>query len=153
MTRRGGAKVHSTREAGEPFSWTLGDGSVIEGLELAVGGGGGLPPMLVGGARRVIVPMARGYGSQTGGPSRAKEAQQDRLWATNVRDLGPVPPEYEWQDAFSGERVNSYLRFKSMYQNPNAYDQPDLVFDILLRSSSSSSSPAQQAEEPEEGPP
>ena len=90
MTRRGGAKVHSTREAGEPFSWTLGDGSVIEGLELAVGGGGGLPPMLVGGARRVIVPMARGYGSQTGGPSRAKEAQQDRLWATDVRDLGPV---------------------------------------------------------------
>ena len=53
--------VHSTREAGEPFSWTLGDGSVIEGLELAVGGGGGLPPMLVGGARRVIVPMARGF--------------------------------------------------------------------------------------------
>ena len=90
MTRRGGAKVHSTREAGEPFSWTLGDGSVIEGLELAVGGGGGLPPMLVGGARRVIVPMALGYGSQTGGPSRAKEAQQDRLWATDVRDLRPV---------------------------------------------------------------
>ena len=38
--------------------------------------------MLVGGARRVIVPMARGYGSQTAGPSKAtagpskaKEAQ------------------------------------------------------------------------------
>ena len=66
--------MHSTREAGEPFSWTLGDGSVIEGLELAVGGGGGLPPMLVGGAR-VIVPMARGYGSQTAGPPGPKEAQ------------------------------------------------------------------------------
>jgi hypothetical protein len=125
MTRRGGAKIHSTVEAGEPFSWTLGDGSVIAGLEQAVGGGGGVPPMLAGGARRVIVPMALGYGSQT-------TVDSDRLWQIDVRELGPVPPPFVWLDK-NNERVDSYLRFKNLFQNPNAFNQPDLVLDIRLR--------------------
>jgi peptidylprolyl isomerase len=66
MTRRAGAKIYSTRQSGEPFSWTLGDGSVIEGLEIAVLGGGGVPPLLPGGARRVIVPQPLGYGRDRG---------------------------------------------------------------------------------------
>eukprot|EP00962_Isochrysis_galbana_P044283 scaffold17124_cov112-Isochrysis_galbana.AAC.2 len=127
MTRRGGAKIHSTVEAGEPFSWTLGDGSVIAGLEQAVGGGGGVPPMLAGGARRVIVPMTLGYGSQT-------TMASDRLWQTDVRELGPVPPPFVWLDK-NNERVDSYLRFKNLFQNPNAFNQPDLVLDIRLRAS------------------
>lgn len=121
LTRRGGSKIHSTREAGEPFSWTLGNGSVIEGLEQAVIGGGGVPPMLLGGARRVIVPQTRGYG--------VKEAS----WQTLVRELEPIPPEFIWTDV-NGENVNSYLRFKNLYLNPNRIDQPDAVFDIKLRS-------------------
>jgi len=120
MTRRAGAKIYSTVQHQSPFTFTLGDGSVIEGLELAVGGGTGLPPLLPGGARRVIVPQSLGYG--------VKES----TWETTIRDVGPVPPPFKWMDS-SGEEINSYVRFKNLYQNPNRYDQPDLVLDVKLR--------------------
>ena len=54
MTKRAGAKIHSTKDARQPFTWTIGDGTVIEGLEIAILGGGGVPPMLPGGIRRVM---------------------------------------------------------------------------------------------------
>ena len=73
--------------------------------------------MLPGGARRVIVPEALGYGQ----PADDTGA----MWNTIVRDLGPTPPEFEWLDQY-GDRVNSYLRFQSLYLNPNRIDQPDL---------------------------
>ena len=47
MTRRGGAKIYSTKQAQQPFSWVLGDGSVIDGLELMVSGSGDIPPLRV----------------------------------------------------------------------------------------------------------
>jgi len=125
MTRRGGTKIHSTVQVGEPFSWTLGDGTVIAALEQAVAGGDGVPPMLAGGVRRVIVPMALGYGSMT-------TLESNRLWQTDVREVGPVPPDFVWNDQ-NGEQVNSYLRFKNLYQNENAFNQPDLVLDVKLR--------------------
>ena len=84
MTRRGGAKIYSTVDGHQPFTWTLGDGSVIEGLEQAVVGTEGVPPLLPGGVRRVIVPQARGYGVKLA------------TWETSVREVGPVPPEFVW---------------------------------------------------------
>lgn len=39
---------------------------MIEGLELAILGGGGVPPMQPGGIRRVMVPQILGYGSKKG---------------------------------------------------------------------------------------
>jgi hypothetical protein len=53
---RYGAKIDSTQDRQAPYSWTLGDGTTIKGLELAVMGGEGMPPMLPGGVRRVIIP-------------------------------------------------------------------------------------------------
>ena len=121
MYRRVGTKMHSTVEAGVLFSFTLGDKKVIAGLEQAVGGGLGCPPMLPGSARRVIIPQTLGYGVEDG------------AWQTTVLDgIGPVPPDFQWVDQF-GEKVDSYLRFKNIYQNPNRIDQPDLVFDLKLR--------------------
>ena len=64
MTRRGGAKIYSTKQAQQPFSWVLGDGSVIDGLELMVSGSGDIPPLRPGGARRAIVPQVLGYGKE-----------------------------------------------------------------------------------------
>ena len=121
MTRRGGAKIHSTRQQGIPFSWIVGDGRVIAGLEQAVAGGAGVPPMLPGGVRRVIVPQELGYGIREGD------------WTTTLRDgLGPIPPDdFDWVDT-NGEYVNSFKRFKNIYQNTNRMAQPDLVFDILF---------------------
>mgnify|MGYP003685805309 FL=1 len=139
MTRRGGSKIHSTVQAGEPFTWTIGDGTVITGLEQAVAGGSGVPPMLPGGARRVIIPMSLGYGTQT-------TMDSDRLWQTDVRELGPVPPDFVWLDP-NNEKVNSYLRFKNLYQNPNAFNQPDLVFDIRLRATPATAMPTTEEED------
>ena len=126
MTRRGGAKIYSTKQSGLPFSWKLGDGSVIEGLEIALlGSGGGMPPLKVGGARRVIVPQALGYGRDKGFFSSGAP--------TEVLNLGPIPPEFIWSDAAT-DKVNSYLRWRDLYQNADRLDQPDLILDIVLRS-------------------
>lgn len=119
MTRRGGAKIHSTADDQQPFSWTLGDGSVIQGLEDAVLGVDDIPPLLVGGVRRIIVRQERGYGTKL------------RTWETSLRQLGPVPPEFIWVDS-RGDRVNSNARFQNIYQNPNRVDQPDLLLDVKL---------------------
>lgn len=119
MSRQGGYKIHSTLQSGVPFVWKLGDGSVIAGLEQAVLGGGGMPPMKIGGARRVVVPQTMGYGTQTGA-------------GTLLRELGPVPPDFTWVDQ-TNDAVNSYLRFKNIYQNVNRLDQPDVVLDVKLR--------------------
>jgi hypothetical protein len=48
----------------------------------------------------------------------------------DVRDA--VPPEFVWADS-KQDKVNSYLRFKSLYMNENRLDQPDLILDIILR--------------------
>ena len=42
---------------------TAGDGTVIEGLELAILGSGDIKPMQPGGIRRVMVPQILGYGN------------------------------------------------------------------------------------------
>ena len=126
MSKRAGAKIHSTKDAQQPFTWTLGDGTVIEGLELAILGGGGIPPMQPGGIRRVMVPQYLGYGNKKG-------FFQDGT-PTQVNDKLPVPPKgFEWVDAY-GDRVNSYLRFKDIYQNEMRLDEPDLILDIILQS-------------------
>lgn len=133
MSRRGGAKIHSSVQAQQPFSWVLGDGSVIGGLELAILGGDEgldpsvdkpLKPLLPGGARRVIVSQKTGLGYGT------KNAD----WTTNVFEVGPVPPEgFRWRDT-QGDMVESYVRFKNIYLNENRMDQPDLILDIKLLS-------------------
>ena len=117
MTRRGGAKIYSSVDSKQPFSYVIGDGTVIEGLEQAVLGSEGMLPLLPGGVRRVIVPQARGYGVKLAS------------WETAVREVGPIPPEFVWTDP-QGDKVNSYARFKNIYLNPNRIDQPDLLLDV-----------------------
>ena len=103
MSRRGGAKIHSSVQAQQPFSWVLGDGSVIGGLELAIlGGDEGLDPsvdkppksLLPGGARRVIISQKTGLGYGTknaiGRPIFLKLAR------CRLRDLGGVTRRATW---------------------------------------------------------
>ena len=124
MTKRAGAKIYSTKDSGLPFTWTLGDGTVIKGLELAVAGGPGIEPMKMGGVRRVMVPQVLGYGTNKGFFSDGTP--------TVVSDKLPVPPKgFEWRDK-QGDVVNAYLRFKDIYMNEMRLDEPDLILDILL---------------------
>jgi len=56
-----GTKFDSSRDRGQPFTLTLGQGQVIKGWDE------GLVGMKVGGRRKLIIPAELGYGSQGAG--------------------------------------------------------------------------------------
>jgi len=131
--------IYSTKNGDVPYRWKLGDGSTIEGIELAILGdpSEGIPPMRPGGIRRVIVPNKLGYNSLIGrdgannnvildksknSPSAA--AKNQRCLAGSEGSLGPIPPK----EAPDG----AYQRWYQFYCNPRIPYQPDLVLDIKL---------------------
>lgn len=58
-TLTNGVKFDSSLDRGTPFSFTIGQGQVIQGWEQ------GLLGMKVGGKRKLTIPASLGYGSQT----------------------------------------------------------------------------------------
>ena len=61
-TLEDGTKFDSSRDRGETFSFTIGEGYVIEGWEK------GVPGMKVGGLRKLTIPSDMGYGDYGTGP-------------------------------------------------------------------------------------
>jgi peptidylprolyl isomerase len=113
---RYGSKIYGTAESGAPYRWVLGDNaSTIQGLNEAVMGGNGIPPMRPGGIRRVFIPQNLAYASL--GQSSSGSSGCDK-------GVGPVPPV--------PEAFEEFQRFKNIYCNPNRAYQPDIVLDIKL---------------------
>jgi FKBP-type peptidyl-prolyl cis-trans isomerase len=56
-TLKNGEKFDSSRDRGEPFEFTIGEGGVILGWDQ------GVPGMKVGGQRKLTIPAELGYGS------------------------------------------------------------------------------------------
>ncbi|WZO96934.1 FKBP-type peptidyl-prolyl cis-trans isomerase [Isosphaeraceae bacterium EP7] len=56
-----GTKFDSSRDRGQPFSFPLGQGRVIQGWDHGVAG------MKVGGQRKLTIPAEEGYGSRGAG--------------------------------------------------------------------------------------
>mmetsp|Transcript_37516 Transcript_37516/g.43676 ORF Transcript_37516/g.43676 Transcript_37516/m.43676 type:complete len:247 (+) Transcript_37516:29-769(+) len=120
MSATGGRspKIYSTQESGAPYRWTLGDGSTIAGIEQAILGdadGGGIPPMLPGGIRRLVIPADLGYIAMSAANAKCAEGGKDGA-------VGPIPPK----------EGGAYERFTNLYCNPRIPYQPDLVLDIKL---------------------
>ena len=117
---RYGSKIFSTVDKNAPYRWTMGDGTTIKGLEEAIVGGGGIPPMKAGGIRRLVIPSSLAY-STLAKPVSGRSVDQECQTGTGI---GPIPP--------ASEAFEEFQRFKNIYCNPNRQYQPDLVIDIKL---------------------
>ena len=118
---RYGTKIYSTQDSNVAYRWKIGDGTTIKGLEQAVIGGGGVPPMLPGGVRRVIIPSSLAY-ETLAKPIPGMQYQD----CQEGKGVGPIPPVEE------GNAGEYFQRFKNIYCNANRPYQPDLVMDIKL---------------------
>ena len=120
---RYGTKIYSTANTNNPFRFVVGSTKkgelAIKGLEQAIIGGDGVPPMLPGGIRRVIIPSSLGYESLAK-PIPGMQFQD----CQEGKGPGPIPPV--------PEAFEEYQRFKNIYCNANRPYQPDLVMDIKL---------------------
>lgn len=118
---RYGTKIYSTQDKNAPYRFVLGDGTTIEGLEMAIAGDkNGIEPMRPGGVRRVILPSNLAYASLAK-PIPGLQYQD----CQEGKGVGPIPPKDE------GAASEYYQRFKNIYCNANRY-QPDLVMDVKL---------------------
>lgn len=62
-----GTVFDSSYKRGRPLTLRIGRGKVLPGLDQGILGGGGVPPMLVGGKRKLMIPPLLAYGPEPAG--------------------------------------------------------------------------------------
>jgi FKBP-type peptidyl-prolyl cis-trans isomerase len=80
---------------GEPIEVVVGKGQVIKGWDLAILGDRSLeiPPMKIGGDRKVLIPAALAYGNQQVGPIPANQDLEFQIMIINAQPTGGVSTE------------------------------------------------------------
>ena len=66
-TLESGKEFDSSYKRGQPLAFQVGVGQVIKGWDVGILGGEGIPPMKVGGKRKLIIPASLGYGARGAG--------------------------------------------------------------------------------------
>jgi len=62
-----GKKFDSSYDRGRPLPFIVGVGQVIKGWDIGIVGADDIPPMKVGGKRRLLIPPELGYGERGAG--------------------------------------------------------------------------------------
>ena len=62
-----GKKFDASYDRGKPLPFNVGAGQVIKGWDLGILGADDIPPMKVGGKRRLLIPPQLGYGDRGAG--------------------------------------------------------------------------------------
>ncbi|KAJ4790158.1 Peptidylprolyl isomerase [Rhynchospora pubera] len=62
-----GVVFDSSYKRGRPLTMRIGVGKVLPGLDQGIMGGGGVPPMLAGGKRKLMIPPLLAYGPEPAG--------------------------------------------------------------------------------------
>lgn len=91
--RGGGAvTVFDQTKEGEPFSFQLGKKQVIQGWDLGVGGNYDLeiPPMNVGGDRKLVIPAALAYGESGVGPIPPNQELEFQIEILAAEQIGGI---------------------------------------------------------------
>ncbi|KAG7337128.1 peptidyl-prolyl cis-trans isomerase [Nitzschia inconspicua] len=82
-------------EPGEPAEFVVGKGQVIPGWELGILGDLSLeiPPMKIGGDRKLVVPAALAYGDRSVGPIPPNQDLEFQIMILNAQPTGGVSTE------------------------------------------------------------
>lgn len=62
-----GVKFDASYDRGKPLEFNVGAGMVIKGWDIGILGADDIPPMKVGGKRRLLIPSSLGYGERGAG--------------------------------------------------------------------------------------
>ena len=88
----GAVTVFDQTKEGEPFSFQLGKKQVIQGWDLGVGGNYDLeiPPMNVGGDRKLVIPAALAYGESGAGPIPPNQELEFQIEILAAEKIGGI---------------------------------------------------------------
>ncbi|XP_058085110.1 photosynthetic NDH subunit of lumenal location 4, chloroplastic isoform X2 [Magnolia sinica] len=75
-----GTVFDSSYKRARPLTMRIGVGKVIRGLDQGIFGGGGVPPMLVGGKRKLHIPPELAYGPEPAGCFSGKSKFETYVW-------------------------------------------------------------------------
>ena len=84
--------VFDETPVGEPFEFAVGKGQVIPGWDMGIMGSVdlGIPPMNIGGDRKLLIPSELAYGTEGAGPIPPNQDLEFQIEVINAQQVGGV---------------------------------------------------------------